>query len=214
MGEAIRFYFDFASPYAYFALNGIAQAAARYERAVEWRPILAWAVFKAHGIAPPMDIPAKHAYFVIDMARSAAFHGVDYRHPLKLTLSSHLCARLYYAIAEQDPSQAQAFGREVFAAFFARGEDISDVETVVRLAGLHGVGRPAAEEGLNGARGRSLLAAAVEAAIGDRVCGSPFFIIDGEPFFGADRLPQISWRLQQIAQSRGPLPSQDGDRRQ
>ena len=50
---------------------------------------------------------------------------------------------------------------------------------------------------MEGPLGRERLAAAVDAAIADKVCGSPFFIIDGEPFFGADRLPQIAWRLSQ-----------------
>ena len=50
---------------------------------------------------------------------------------------------------------------------------------------------------MNGPLGRARLAAAVDAAVADKVCGSPYFIVDGEPFFGADRLPQIAWRLGQ-----------------
>src|SRR5690606_6478812 len=103
---------------AYFAADGIGDLGAEFGRAVEWRPILVWAIIKAHGIAPPMDRPTKREYFLNDMKRSAAFHGLPYREPVKLPLSSHLAARLYYAVSEDCPGKADAFARRVFSAFF------------------------------------------------------------------------------------------------
>lgn len=197
MSAPIRFYFDFASPYAYFALDGIEALAAEHGRTVEWRPMLTWAALKAHGISAPMDAPAKRAYFETDMIRSAAFHGLEYRHPTKMPISSHRCARLYYAVEQSDPEMARAFGRDVFSAFFVRGEDITDETTVLRLAESCGIDAPAALEAMNGEVGRERLAGVIEDAIADQVCGSPYFIVDGESFFGADRLPQIAWRLSQ-----------------
>ena len=206
MATPIRFYLDFASPYAWFALDGIERLAREHGREVEWRPVLIWAVLKAQDIAAPMNVPAKRDYLVTDMVRSAAFHGVPYKHPSKLPLSAHLASRLYYALAERDPPMALAFGRDVFAAFFTHDEDISDAEIVTRIASRHGIAAAEAQDAMNGPLGRERLAAAVDAAIADKVCGSPFFIIDGEPFFGADRLPQVAWRLQQsqARQGRGP----------
>lgn len=195
MPKPIRFYLDFASPYAYFAMPGIERLASEHGRALEWRPILVWAVIKAQGIAPPMQAPARLRYFLTDMARSAAFHGRPYRHPSKFPLSAHRAARLYHAVAANDPETAMAFGRSVFTAFFAQDEDVSDEAVLIRLAGEHGIGAGAAREAMDGASGRERLAAAIDAAVADGVTGSPFFIVDGEPFFGADRLPQIAWRL-------------------
>jgi 2-hydroxychromene-2-carboxylate isomerase len=203
MAEPIRFYLDFASPYAWFALDGIERLAREHGRPLEWRPVLIWAVLKAHDIAAPLNVPAKRGYFLTDMTRSAAFHGVPFRHPSKLPLSAHLASRLYYAIAERDLPRAKAFGRAVFAAFFTRDEDISDAAVVTRLAGSHGLAAAEAHEAMNGALGRERLAATVDAAIAEGVCGSPFFIVDGEPFFGADRLPQIAWRLASQAHATG-----------
>ncbi|HKA43994.1 MAG TPA: DsbA family protein, partial [Burkholderiales bacterium] len=46
MGTApIDFYFDFSSPYGYFASNKIDELAAKHGRTVIWRPILLGAVF-------------------------------------------------------------------------------------------------------------------------------------------------------------------------
>ena len=76
MAAPIRLYLDFASPYAWFALGGIERLAREHGREIEWRPVLIWAVLKAHGIAAPMNVPIKRDYLVADMVRSAAFHGV------------------------------------------------------------------------------------------------------------------------------------------
>jgi 2-hydroxychromene-2-carboxylate isomerase len=197
MAAPILFTFDFASPYAYFALDRVERLAAAHKRSVEWRPVLLWAVLKAQAIAAPLDAPAKRDYFLTDMPRSAAFYGVDYRQPETLGLSSHRAARLYYALADSAPDLARAFGRAVFSAFFAEGVDISREDELVRVAAGLGVAANLALGAMNADVGRSRLAAAIDAAVADKVTGSPFFIVDGEPFFGVDRLPQIEWRLSQ-----------------
>ncbi|MFZ2909911.1 MAG: DsbA family protein, partial [Candidatus Desulfobacillus denitrificans] len=38
--------------------------------------------------------------------------------------------------------------------------------------------------------------AETEAALAKGMCGAPWFVVDGEPFWGADRLPQIEKWLQ------------------
>lgn len=191
----ILFYFDFASPYAYFALEEIERIAAAHGRRIEWRPVLVWAILKAQSISPPMESPARRSYIVGDMARSAAFHGLPYKHPSKLPLSAHRALRLYYEIAEKDIDLAHRFGREVFAAFFTRDEDISAEQTVVTIAARVGIDEAQAIAGMSSESAKAKLAAMVDEAVAAGVVGSPFVVVDGEGFFGADRLPQIEWRL-------------------
>lgn len=191
----IRFYFDFASPYAYFAAREIDGIGAEFGRAVEWRPILMWAVLKAHGIAAPMDSPVKRAYMLSDMERSAAFFGVPYVEPVKLPLSSHLAARLYYATDKASREKANALARRILDAFFVERKDISDETVLCGLAADTGISEKAAVEGMKGQQGRALLESAVEGAIEDGVVGSPFFRVGEEGLFGADRLPQLRWLL-------------------
>ncbi len=201
MKAPIRFYFDFASPYAYFALRPFEALAKEYGRDIEYRPILLWAALKAHGIAPPLDSAVKRAYFAADMLRSAAFYGVPYKHPTNLPMSSHLAARLFYALVERRPEDAPMLTRRFFDAFFARGDDISKPEVVRGLAVAQGLDEITAHDALQGTVGRERLSAAVDVAIADNVCGSPYFLLDGEGFFGSDRLPQLAWRLRQIGKS-------------
>ena len=49
---------------------------------------------------------------------------------------------------------------------------------------------------IDGAEGRRRLSEAVDEACAANITGVPFVTLDGESFFGADRLPQIAWRLQ------------------
>jgi 2-hydroxychromene-2-carboxylate isomerase len=193
MPDPIRFYFDFASPYAYFASTRIAEIGAEFGRAIEWRPVLLWAVFKAHGISPPMDVAVRHDYLMHDMARSADFLGLPYRAPARLAVSTHLAARLYYATLQAEPEKAVAFANRVFAAFFVAQRDIAQAETLLALAADAGIDAETAAEGMTA--GRPLLEQAVGDAIADKVVGSPFFLVDREGFFGVDRLPQLRWLL-------------------
>ncbi len=195
MADPIRFYFDFASPYAWFASEQIDRVGAESGRPVEWRPILMWAVLKAHDIAAPMDSPARRSYLLHDMERSAAFYGMPYRQPPKLPLSSHLAARLYYATVAVDPQAARTLAQRIFLAFFSEQRDISDALVLSDIAAVAGLSAEAATEGMKGQTGRAALEGAVAQAVEDGVVGSPYLLVDGEGFFGVDRLPQLRWFL-------------------
>jgi 2-hydroxychromene-2-carboxylate isomerase len=195
MDASIEMWFDFGSPYAFFALDAAELLAARHGRTLRWRPILLWAALKAQGVPPPMDPPVKRAYFLADMARSAAFFGIRYRAPARFPISAHRAARLYYAIAERDPALARAIGRGLIDAYFQDGCDISAPEPITAVAARLGLSEVETVSAIESEAGRRGLAEANEAAVAAGVCGSPWFVVDGEAFFGADRLPQIEWRL-------------------
>lgn len=195
MAGPIGFTFDFASPYAYFAMGEIERLAAAHQREIRWRPVLMWAVLKAQGIAVPTASSVKWDYLVRDMARSSEFYGLPYSHPPQLPISAHLATRLYYAVEHDRPERALPLAKDLFRTFFVDGLDIADRDVLCEVAARHGLSRAEALEAMDGAKGRERLSLTVDAAVADGVCGSPFFILDGEGFFGADRLPQLAWRL-------------------
>lgn len=195
--KTIDFWFDFASPYAYFARAEIEKLARRHGRAVAWRPTLLWAVLKAQGIAPPGDSRAKWDYLLKDMERSAAFMGLPFQMP-PLPFSSHLAARMVLALAQTRPDLIGPLTTEILDAAMARGEPIAEAGVLVTIAARLGIGEAEATAAMNGPDGRALLSRSVEEAVAAGVCGSPFTIADGEAFFGADRLPQIAWWLGRV----------------
>ena len=190
----IDVWFDFASPYAYLMRAPLQDLAARHGRSLAWRPVILWAVLKQQGIVPVADSPVKWAYLVTDMRRSAAFHGLPFGNP-RLPMSSHAAARLYYALAAARPELAEPLIDALFAAQMVEDRPLSEPETLIAIAERHGIDRAAAVDAIDGPVGRERLTTAVAEAVAAGVFGSPFVILDGEPFFGADRLPQLAWRL-------------------
>ncbi|MGE5493387.1 MAG: 2-hydroxychromene-2-carboxylate isomerase [Actinomycetota bacterium] len=192
MAEPIEFYFDFSSPYGYLLSEQIDEVAARHGRKVKWRPILLGVVFKATGSAPlTQQFPAKAEYSLRDFERSARFLGVPYRNPSKFPLPTQAAARAYYWLHGQDCGQARAFAHAVYRALFVEDRDISSPEVVADIAAGLGLDRDQVAAAIQSPEMKDRLKAECDAALVKGVFGSPHVIIDGEPFFGADRLPQI-----------------------
>ena len=187
----LDFYFDFSSPYGYLAAEKIDALAAAHGRSVLWHPILLGVTFKATGLAPLPAIPLKGEYSLRDIARSARFLGVPYRKPTVFPIPTQHAARAFLWLNDRDPQQARAFGLAAYRAYFTEDVNISDLAAVLEIAAAQGVDRDALSAVLAGAEIKARLVAEVELAMARGVFGSPFIIVDGEPFWGADRLPQI-----------------------
>lgn len=193
MPEPIKFYFDFSSPYGYLMSEKIDALAAQHDRKVQWRPILLGVIFQATGSAPlTLQNPAKAAYSLVDFARSARFMGVPYNPPSRFPLPTQNAARTYYWLHGQDCALARQFAHAVYRAYFVDDRDISAPETVLEIAAGLGVDRDGLEGALQSPEIKARLRNECDEALAVGVFGSPHVIVDGEPFFGADRLPQIA----------------------
>jgi 2-hydroxychromene-2-carboxylate isomerase len=192
MAEPIDFYFDFSSPYGYLMSEKIDALAAQHGRKVRWHPILLGAIFKTTGSAPlTLQHPVKAAYYVGDFARSARFLGVPFKQPSRFPLPTQIAARAYYWLHGQDCALARQFAHAVYRALFVDDRDISDPETIFEISAKNAIDRSILEPALQTPEIKARLKDEVEQAMARGVFGSPTVIIDGEPFFGADRLPQI-----------------------
>lgn len=188
----LNFYFDFSSPYGYLMAEKLDAVAARYGREVRWHPILLGVVFQATGGRPPADgVSSKGKYVLMDFHRSARFLGIPYNPPSRFPLPTQNAARAYYWLAEQNAGLAKRFALAVFRALFVDDQDISSPATVLDIAAKLGVDDNKLAAALQSPEIKAQLKEECEQAIAIGVFGSPHVIIDGEAFFGADRLPQI-----------------------
>jgi 2-hydroxychromene-2-carboxylate isomerase len=192
MSAAIDFYFDFSSPYGYLAAREIDAIAAKHGRIAEWHPVLLGVIFKQTGMAPLTMVPLKGDYSKRDFARSARFHGVpDFRMPSKFPIASQAPARIILWLKATDRRRAVRVALALYHAYFADDIDISAPENAVAIAAKEGVDPVAARAAIDDPAIKDALRGETERAIAAGVFGSPFVIIDGEPFWGADRLDQI-----------------------
>jgi 2-hydroxychromene-2-carboxylate isomerase len=187
----IDFFFEFSSPYGYIASELVEGVEQRIGRAVTWRPILLGPMFKATGQAPLTEIPLKGDYAKRDFLRSAAFHQVPYRHPSKFPIGTVAAARAFYWVSDRDPMQARQLAKGLYRAFFSQDRDISAPATVVEIAAAHGIDGAQLAAALEDPALKDRTKREVESALQAGVFGSPFFIVDGEPFWGCDRLPML-----------------------
>ena len=191
MPTPIDFYFDYSSPYGYFAAMKIDPLAEKYGCSVNWKPILLGAVFKVTGAKPLPTLPLKGAYAMHDVARSARFYGAPYRHPEKFPIAGQAPSRAFYWVNEKDPALAHTLARTLYQAYFVDNRDISSPEITADVAATLGLNRDALLAALGDETVKDKLKLEVETAIARGVFGSPYFIVDDEPFWGADRLEQL-----------------------
>ncbi|MDH5263359.1 MAG: 2-hydroxychromene-2-carboxylate isomerase [Betaproteobacteria bacterium] len=189
MPAPIEFWFDFSSPYGYIAAELIDEVAARQGRSVNWHPVLLGPIFKAVGTAPLTTLPIKGEYSKHDFARMARYHKVAFRLPEKFPVGTQVAARAYYLIADGDAAKARDFAKRVFRAYFAQGRDVADPAVVMELAAAAGADVSALAGPLKGEAIKERVKAEVDDAMKAGVFGSPYFIVDGEPFWGVDRIP-------------------------
>jgi 2-hydroxychromene-2-carboxylate isomerase len=193
----IDYYFDFSSPYGYLVADQIDAYAERHGRTVKWRPFLLGVVFQQTGQEPLSDQPVKGDYCRHDWQRFARLLGVPYHEPEPFPIPTQAAARAFYWVADQDEALAKRLARALYHGYFAEGKNISAPETVVAIAGSLEIDGEALAEALETQVVKERLKAEVSAAIERGVFGSPTFIVDGEMFWGADRLWQIKRWIEQ-----------------
>jgi 2-hydroxychromene-2-carboxylate isomerase len=189
--DPIDFYFEFSSPYGYIASELAEEAEKRIGRPMTWRPILLGPVFKVTGQAPLVDIPMKGEYSKRDFTRSARMHNVPFRYPDKFPIGTVAAVRAFYWTHDQDPAKARALAKALYRAYFAENRDITAPATVVEIARATGIDGEALARALEDPAVKDRAKREVDGAIAAGVFGSPFFIADGEPFWGVDRLPML-----------------------
>jgi 2-hydroxychromene-2-carboxylate isomerase len=191
----IDFYFDFISPFGYFASLRIDALGAAHGRHVSWHSmLLGVSVLKVMGLKPLLEIPLRGDYLKRDAARYMRRHGISIKRAIDSPPSNPLFAgRAFHWLRHNAPDRARNAAAALFAAYWV--EDI-DLDTPDRVAAIAGMGseadRRAVLDGIAGPEGAALLRQAVDASLARGVFGSPSFIVDGELFFGVEKLELVA----------------------
>jgi 2-hydroxychromene-2-carboxylate isomerase len=192
MKAPIDFYFDFSSPYAYIANEWIDALAARHGRTVRRHAVLLGVIFQATGLNTPVAFPLKREYTLRDFQRSARFERVPFEQPGHFPISTHNAARVFWWLHDEQGEDAAAqWARTVFRAYFTRGVALDQPAALRALAAEAGFDADRLEAVWSDPVWKARLKHAVEEAQAAGVYGAPFFVVDGEPFWGNDRKAQI-----------------------
>ena len=189
--NAIEFYFDFSSPFGYFAATKIKDIGDEFGREILWKPFMIGAALKVTGGMPLPMIPLKGDYSSKDMKRTSRQFKIPYKVPSKFPISSQAPCRLIYWMQTVAPEKQEEAILKLYQAYFLEDLDISTPEVAAKVLST-----------VNGSE-EELIALTQDPAMKQRlkdecnlaiekgVFGSPFIIVDGEPFWGFDRLEQV-----------------------
>ncbi|MEO3388293.1 2-hydroxychromene-2-carboxylate isomerase [Mesorhizobium sp. CAU 1741] len=187
---SLEFHFDFISPFGYFASLRIDEIAARHAREVEWQSMLVGiSVLKVMGLKPIPETPLKGDYARRDAERYCRRHGIKLAREFGAKPSNPLAAgRSFHWARQYSAERAKPLAQALLAAYWTQGRDIGDLETVLDIAAESGIDRSALADAHARGEASDLLKAAVDRSLGKGVFGSPFFIVDSEPFFGVEKM--------------------------
>ena len=142
--------------------------------------------------APLTDIPLKGDYSRRDFERSARFHGLSkFTRPSRFPIPSQAPARIVLWQKGRDPQSVARLVKACYHAFFVDDIDIANPDNAVAVAAKEGLDAGAARAAIDDPAIKDSLKKEVDESIKRGVFGSPFVIVDGEPFWGLDRFDQV-----------------------
>ena len=116
---------------------------------------------------------------------------MPFRYPERFPIGTAAALRAFYWVSDRDPAKARALAKALYGAYFAEGRDIGSPAVVAEIARTVGVDADALAKALEDPALKDRARREVDAALAAGVFGSPFFVVDGEAFWGVDRLPML-----------------------
>lgn len=168
-------YFDFISPYAYFAMLRLDQLPADVE--IQLKPLLFAGLLNHWGQKGPAEISAKRIWTYRSCAWTAQTLGIPFRAP-----AAHPFNPLPYLRLAIAAGATLAAVRVIFEALWTTGADLADPAVIAALPARLSVPL----EALNTVETKQTLRANTEQAATAGVFGVPTLLIDGELFWGVD----------------------------
>ena len=194
MSRTVEFYFDFGSPTAYLAYRRLRQLAQAYGLTIEYRPMLLGGVFKATGNTSPVAIPAKGEYMLKhDLPRFARRYGVPLNFNPHFPINTLNLRR--GAIAAMRLGCFDAYADAVYDAIWVGEKNRGDPDVVADTLTAAGLDADALLGLSQEPEVKSELVKATEEAVARGVFGAPTLFMDGEMYFGQDRLDFIEEAL-------------------
>jgi 2-hydroxychromene-2-carboxylate isomerase len=192
----VGYWFSVASPWTWLGSARFIELVRRHGVAVDVHPVELSTVFAATGGTPfPQRSLARQSYRQLDLARWSR------RLDVPLTLEPRFypvdrapASRLLLA-AREAGLDALTLSHAVLRAIWSEDRDISDWSTLVQLANGCGLDGEALAKAACEPHTAALFAQETEQAVQAGVFGAPTFIVEGERFWGQDRLDFLAERL-------------------
>ena len=154
--------------------------------------------FMVSGATGLSSTPLKAEYAKHDWARLARLQNLPFPHHDEHPRITLPAMRAFYWIERRSVEVAGHFALATLNAYFQDARDMGDLDAVVELGSNFGFQKDQIRRGVNDPEIKALARAKSEEAIARGVFGSPFFFLEGEPFWGWDRIPLMEkWLVEE-----------------
>ncbi|MDX1581446.1 MAG: DsbA family protein, partial [Alphaproteobacteria bacterium] len=167
----------------------IDELAAKYDREVKWHPFYLWSIAMKVGFDRPMlAFPIKGPYFQHDIPRTARLFGISPWNVAEVgKVKPALLGRAFYWLADRDEAKAKEFAMAIYHQIYSEAH-VPEQKDVLAAAAKLGFDENELAEALESDEMKERYRRETDLAEEKGVFGSPFFIVDDEPFWGSDRL--------------------------
>lgn len=198
MTKQVTFYFSLLSPWVYFSGPRCQELVQRTGATVAYRPIDLFHIFRETGGTPLKDLhPSRKAYRALERRRWATLLGMPVsEQPRHHPVDESPAARLLIAWQATDArASVWPLAQSILAGVWVEDLNIADPATLVALAARHGLDGKALMQRADQPDIRQTYETHTREAMAAGVFGVPSFVVDGELFFGQDRLDFVERAL-------------------
>lgn len=193
MGREIDYYFSTQSPWAYIGHALFQDLAAKHQLKVNYKPVMLIEVFSETGGLPlAKRHPARQRYRMVELQRWRDKRGLKFNLKPQYFPGDPRLADGVAVAATVAGLNPEPFMRRAFTGLWEQELNLADPATVTRLADESGL----PGEKLVAQAGSNEISAAYEQnrqeAIASGVFGSPCWVLDGEVFWGQDRIELLA----------------------
>ncbi len=196
MGKRVDVYYSLASPWTYLGWERFREIVVRTGAEATYKPVAFAEIFPVSGGLPlPKRAPQRQAYRMMELRRwSAHLDAPINLEPRHFPVDEGLAARTVVAHRERGGDPAPLSGA-ILAAVWVHERNIADPETLRAIADEQGLDGAALVAEAEGEAARATYRADTQEAIERGVFGAPTFVVDGELFWGQDRLDFVERAL-------------------
>lgn len=198
MSRTIDYYHFLISPWSYLAIKQFNKLREEHDLVVNYKPIDVMQTFDNMGGLPPgKRHPSRQRFRMDELKRWASFLDVPMNFtPAHFPANQTLAAQMVFAAGGTTGNkQAADFSDVVLTACWAEEKDIADEATLVALAGSCGLDGKSLMDTAKQDEFAKQLGTTTEEAHSKDVFGSPTYAVDGELFWGQDRIDFLARHL-------------------
>lgn len=192
----IDYYFTSASPFTYIGHRLICAVAEKHKAELRFKPVNLGSIWEVSGAVPPAKrAPVRQHLRMIELQRLAAFRGVKINvEPKFFPVDASVADRVAIALIEAGHDPRYFMGK-VFAGVWANEENIADEAVLASYLSQTGNDPVPALEDARQPWTAEIRDRNAREAVAAHAVGVPTYVLNGEPFFGQDRIELLDHAL-------------------